>query len=356
MKSIKTLLFFLMLNFINPLLAANQIVTNNNDSGAGSLRQAISDASIGDEITFNLAAGNETIVLTSSVLFISKSLTIDGSNSLGSGTQIAIDGDDTHRVLEIIGGLVSLKNMTIQNGYSPDGGGGIHNSIYDMWLTINNCQIINNTGGHDYTGGGGICNEGIIDIISNTTFSGNYSGKYGAGIYNRGTIFGISQCTINDNILSSKNGGGLYNDTDGTIYTIDNSTISGNMFADYGGGLYNSGTISQIDFCTIANNQADNGGGIYLDGGSVTIKNSISANNAATFDGDDYYRNSGTLIDNGYNIVENSNTAANAAGGFNNINTILYNTIYNNHLQHHLDKRWNSFKQSKPVAFRYVSR
>ena len=254
MKSAKTLLCFLMLNFIYPLLAANQIVTNNNDSGAGSLRQAISDASIGDEITFNLAAGNETIVLTSSVLFISKSLTIDGSNSLGSGTQIAIDGDDTHRVLEIIGGLVSLKNMTIQNGYSPDGGGEIHNSIYDMWLTINNCQIINNTGGHDYTGGGGICNEGIIDIISNTTFSGNYSGKYGAGIYNRGTIFGISQCTINDNILSSKNGGGLYNDTDGTIYTIDNSTISGNKYAYNGGGLYNSGEIHEILFCTIANN------------------------------------------------------------------------------------------------------
>src|SRR3981081_4416759 len=50
-------------------------VTTTNDSGAGSLRQAITDASSGDTITFSLPA-NSVITLTSGSLSINKSLTI----------------------------------------------------------------------------------------------------------------------------------------------------------------------------------------------------------------------------------------------------------------------------------------
>lgn len=53
------------------------IVTNTNDDGAGSLRQAIASASSGDTITFSLPA-NSTIALTSGELLINKSLTING--------------------------------------------------------------------------------------------------------------------------------------------------------------------------------------------------------------------------------------------------------------------------------------
>ncbi len=48
--------------------AANQVVTSNGDSGAGTLRQAIADVGAGETITFNLSAGNETIILTSDEL------------------------------------------------------------------------------------------------------------------------------------------------------------------------------------------------------------------------------------------------------------------------------------------------
>lgn len=50
--------------------AATITVSNANDSGAGSLRQAIADAAAGDTITF---AGDYTITLTSE-LTISKNL------------------------------------------------------------------------------------------------------------------------------------------------------------------------------------------------------------------------------------------------------------------------------------------
>jgi len=69
--------------------------------------------------------------------------------------------------------------------------------------------------------------------------------------------------------------------------------------------------------------------------GDVTLKNSILVNNyegSATTTGNDYYYNtasSGTATDNGYNIIEFSNVAANASQGMNNVNDILYNTVYN---------------------------
>src|SRR2546428_12658102 len=53
-------------------------VTNNAESGAGSLRQAIADAHAGDEIQFAAALNSQTIALTSGQLAVAKNLTITG--------------------------------------------------------------------------------------------------------------------------------------------------------------------------------------------------------------------------------------------------------------------------------------
>ncbi|MBE7502560.1 MAG: hypothetical protein HS113_20190 [Verrucomicrobiales bacterium] len=58
------------------LSAATRVVTTLNDSGPGSLRQAIADADAGDTITFGVKG---TIALTSGALVIDKSLAIEGS-------------------------------------------------------------------------------------------------------------------------------------------------------------------------------------------------------------------------------------------------------------------------------------
>ena len=50
-------------------------VTNSNDSGPGSLRQALIDANDGDTITFAVTG---TIALTSGELLVDKSITISG--------------------------------------------------------------------------------------------------------------------------------------------------------------------------------------------------------------------------------------------------------------------------------------
>src|ERR1700751_270817 len=61
-------------------------VTNTNDSGPGSLRQALADASDGNTITFAVTG---TIGLTSGWLLIAKNITISGP----SPDQLTIDGN-----------------------------------------------------------------------------------------------------------------------------------------------------------------------------------------------------------------------------------------------------------------------
>src|SRR6188508_3123933 len=65
---------------LDPTSAATITVTNTNDSGAGSLRQAIADATPGSTINFdpNVFATPQTVTLTSGTLYIDKNLTIQG--------------------------------------------------------------------------------------------------------------------------------------------------------------------------------------------------------------------------------------------------------------------------------------
>ena len=79
-------------------------VTNLNDSGAGSLRQAIADASASDTIDFNVTG---KIILTSGQLTINKDLTISGPGE----DQLTISGNDVSRVLEIPAGDYDVSLM-----------------------------------------------------------------------------------------------------------------------------------------------------------------------------------------------------------------------------------------------------
>ena len=140
-------------------------------------------------------------------LGITDSLTITGG---GAPTTI-IDGNKSvrpnGRVLAIGSGItVSISGVTIRNGGTGGGGGGIFNA---GTLTLSNSTV---TGKSRWRNGGGIFNDagGTLTLI-NSIVSGNNAGV---------------------------DGGGIRNVPAGTV-TLTNSTVSGNAAGDDGGGIHN---------------------------------------------------------------------------------------------------------------------
>src|SRR5205823_714486 len=126
-------------------------VTSLDDSGAGSLREALGQASPKDLIT--IASGLAgTITLTNGELLIDKELTIVGPQG---GAKLLISGNNTSRVFRATGGVVTLANLVILKGYSTGAGGGILNS---NTLFLNNCTMTNNVSVDN--NGGAIANYG----------------------------------------------------------------------------------------------------------------------------------------------------------------------------------------------------
>src|SRR5437016_5197199 len=93
-----------------PGRATTITVTNTNDSGAGSLRQALAIANDGDTITFAVTG---TIGLTSGELLVSTSIIISGPGA----ANLAVNGNAKSRVFYIgAGRTVTISGRTITNG------------------------------------------------------------------------------------------------------------------------------------------------------------------------------------------------------------------------------------------------
>ena len=307
--------------------AATITVTNGNDDGPGSLRQAILNASSGDIINF--VPSVRTVNLTSGELVIEKNLTITGPFAHRVTVRRSTS---SFRIFRIPSRAVTvfISRLTISNGEAVrlyGYGGGINSA---GTLTITNCII----SGNDSPGGdgGGLFNDGGTMSVTRCTISNNFTigddfagGGNGSGIANSGGSVIITSSTISGNSGSiysycnpvSGGGGGVSNF--GSM-TISNCTISGNSvrangFCDdgpdpvtvYGGGILNHGNL-QITSSTIAHNSASGGngpfgGGIYSSGDTTTDSSIIALNSAPI--GPDF-TGGGELQSTGYNIIGNN--------------------------------------------------
>ena len=280
--------------------AATITVTNTNDSGAGSLRQALASANDGDTIDFDSSLNGQTIRLTSGELLVNKSVTINGPGA----DQLAVNGNANDRAFYINPGLtVTISGVTIENG-SALGlfgfGGGIYND--HSILSVNNCRFSGNLSSRY---GGGIYSYGVngsaMLTVNSSTFSGN-SAEDGGAVYNAGRQ-GNATLTVNSSTLSGNSatiaGGGIYNDgaIGSATLTVDSSTVSGNSATYWGGGIFSNGQVGSttltVTNSTLSGNSASGGGGVYNSGyqGSATliVTNSTLSGNSAPGDGGAIY-------------------------------------------------------------------
>jgi trimeric autotransporter adhesin len=215
-------------------------VTNLSDSGAGSLRQAISDAiasfgSSGDIIFQSGLTG--TIQLASPLPEINTSdvtITGPGANVLTASENFPTGVAEP--ILDISGSpsVVNLRGLTIANGSSSPGSGMPGGLFNNGLLTTEDVAFLGNAGDT----GGGILNQGDLVVI-NSTFSNNSSDNAGGGgILNYRTLITLNT-TFSRNRAYNTSGGAIDNHA---VAKVENSTISGNevLNGGVGGGIYST--------------------------------------------------------------------------------------------------------------------
>ena len=279
-------------------------VTNSNNEGAGSLREAIKIASSGDTIKFSSKLSNQSITLDS-VIYFKKSLTIDGADA----TNLTISGGEKTNLLWLNkpNESLSVKNITLADSYNEEAAGGAIWAAGYSTIDIENTKFINNV-----SDGAALHALGDSNItVKNSTFDGNDGAKISDKGYSTGAIslFAYGSLTIEDSIFTNNKGyaGGALHITSSDLI-IDNSVFIGNdsiAGADKdvvaaGGGVPGAGGAIYLDGASVPNDprfygslpgQTNQG---EAEGGEFIVRNSRFENNRGAGEG-------GAIVAYGYN-------------------------------------------------------
>lgn len=232
----------------------------------------------------------------------------------GKGEALTIiDGNRKDGVFNIRAGGVSIRGLTIANGYSFNGGaGGLTNAGE---LTLHDVTIRDNEKESDCAAqGGGIYNYGTLRMYSSKV-QHNIAKDYceltrGGGVFNRG-VLEVRDSFFSGNVVSSHElsgkGGAIYNEGEADVRR---SSFYRNKVdaAGQGGAIFNSGT-----FKLVSSTVFDNESGRAIPGGAV-------ANGS--------YKSSRNDMDGGELSLTNVTVYANKNYGlYSNGDTYLHNSI-----------------------------
>lgn len=188
---------------VDPAAATAFTVSNISDSGAGSLRQAITDANGAGAgthtITFDGGLAGGAITLASDLPAITNNVTVDGAAASG----LVISGNETNRVF-FVGAddgsavAVTIANLTVQNGQATGGNGGAAGGGGGLGaggglfiasgadVTVENVSFASNQAvggsgapGNGSGGGGGLDGAGSAGVGTDGGAGGDSGGKLG---------------------------------------------------------------------------------------------------------------------------------------------------------------------------------
>jgi hypothetical protein len=249
---------------------ATLVVTNCDDSGAGSLRDTIAAAVSGDTIDLTQLTCS-TITLTSAMIrVLQDDLAINGP---GAAT-LAIDGGGALSQFAHYGqGTFSLDGITLSNGYYSSqaqyaGGGCLYSAAN---VTIGNSLITQCSLQGHVAEGGAIWTRGDLTLVNTVVTRNRVNGtsfSSAGGAYVIGDLT-MQYSTIANNVASNVPQGSGQHSVGGGVHTfgnvlIQNSTISGNQAKNVAGLVFeadmNTTPSATIVNSTISENSATEGG------------------------------------------------------------------------------------------------
>lgn len=257
----------------SPTPAATITVSNCNDSGTGSLRDALGQAVSGDTIDLTALACSTITLTTGQLLAGADDLAINGP---GADT-LAIDATGQSRVLRHTGnGTITISGLAIRNGQitGTDVGGCISSN--------SNVALVDST--IEYCGGEGLSLQGgavfagravtlTRSTVSHVTVSGvpDVNPSYTVGV-SGGAVLAYRAITLTDSTIDDIN--------------VSASSPSGSAYV-YGGGLRGYGvtmTRSVVSNVTVVvgASQSKAIGGAIQSLGNTQVTDSTIANNSVT--------------------------------------------------------------------------
>ncbi len=263
-------------------------VTNCNDDGPGSLRDAIDSVAVSGDTIDLTHTGCSTITLTTGSIFIGQTdLTLQGP-----GRSLIIDGNGAYSLRHIGSGALEIHDLSIVDGrkYSStaDAKGGCiysHGTATLVGAYLKYCRA-ETADPNDYSFGGAVYGrEGVIAVDTDIVLSD----AGGAGVSAGGAVYTPGDATI----AYSRIGMNFARDAGGGVFARDGlymkySSVFDNE-AGVAGGTYGRGNVF-ITNSTIAGNRAGFSGAALLDGtgaaAPITLTNStVSGNTALAFGG-----------------------------------------------------------------------
>jgi len=326
-------------NLLPKTNAATVLVSNCNDAGPGSLRDAVTSAVSGNTVDASALTCGTITLTTGALSTIAQDLTINGPGP----DALTITANHASRIVTHAGtGVLALYGMTLREGRFSSYGtaparggcvfstgtvdlGSIISRTREQGVVVEDCEVQAHADGVNAFGGGVAAIRGLglfASVVSGNVASsapsgfatggglallsglyqfpnGNFLAKYseirgnvagwnGGGVYARAYRAGVFDSTIAGNLAGGSIGGALFSLTnDGGTY-LQNATVSDNRSATSHGGMAAFGGTIQVLNSTITGNQTDASpatdavGGADFYGRTIDLESSIfSANLAA---------------------------------------------------------------------------
>lgn len=187
------------------------------------------------------------------------------------GNGFSISGDKRFQIFYVIGGKLTVNNLTLKDGASY--AGGAIRARRGGELSIRNSILRGNSA---VAGGAIMVHDGKL-TIHGSSFHDNRSEYQGGAIHVYQSEARIFRSAIKRN-KAARSGGGVYFAS--SVAELKNITISGNSADMWGGAIHGFGGDIDLVHVTIVNNSAPEFGGIAGNRADFDLYNSIVANNS----------------------------------------------------------------------------